>query len=100
MGKIGEGYSFKKKPESQHENTTSWESSVNVVMEAVVACEDHPLTHDPVCNVADEDALMELYDQFSGLMSPMLDWLELDTVVISEMSLQEKTLLIRPQSKT
>ena len=34
LGKIGEQYSFKKELESQHENTTSSESSVNEVMEA------------------------------------------------------------------
>ena len=44
VGKIEEKYSFKKKPESKHESTTSSEASVNEVMEAVMACEDDPLT--------------------------------------------------------
>ena len=35
---------------------------------------------------------MELFNQFSGLMSPMADWLEPDiTIVNSEASLQGKS---------
>ena len=33
---------------------------------------DSPI-QDSVCNVTYEDNLMDLFDQFSGLMSPMLD---------------------------
>ena len=90
LGTIGERYSFKK-PGSQHENTTSSESSVHEVIEAVMACKDDPSTQDPVCNVTDADSLMELFDQFSGLMLPMLGWLEPDTAVISEASLEGKS---------
>ena len=42
-------------------------------MEAVMVCEDDPLTKDVSPNTTDEDDLMELFDQFSRLMSPMLD---------------------------
>ena len=73
FGKFGERYSFKKKLESQHESTTSSDISVNDVMEAVIAHEVDALTKDPVCNATDEDGLMELFDQFSRLMSPILD---------------------------
>ena len=72
-GKIGEGYSFEKKPESQHGNTTSSESSVNEVMEAVMAGENDPSTQDPVCNVTQEDDVMELFDQCSILMLCQID---------------------------
>ena len=65
FGKIGERFSFKKKPESQDDNTTSSESFVNEVMEAVMAGENGPPTQDPVHNVTDEDTLMELFGQFS-----------------------------------
>ena len=54
---------------------------------------NEPSTKDPVGNVRDEDGLMELFDQFSGLMSPMSDWLELDTVSTSEASLQVKSAI-------
>ena len=37
--KIAQRYRFKKKSESQHEDKTSSTSSVNEVMEAVMACE-------------------------------------------------------------
>ena len=33
--------------------------------------ENDPFTKDPVSNVTDEDGIMELVDQFSGLISPM-----------------------------
>ena len=71
--KIKRSIVFKKKQESQHKSTTSSEASVNEVMEAVMAHEDDPLTKDPVCNVTDEAGLMELIDQFSRLMSSILD---------------------------
>ena len=46
----------------------------------------------PIGNVTDEDGLMELFDQFSGLKSLMSDLLESDpTIVISEASLQGKS---------
>ena len=100
LGKLGERYSFRKKLESQHENTASSASAVNEVMEAVMACEDDPSVQDPVCNITDEDGSMELFDQFSGLMSPMLNWLVPNTVAINKVSLQGKVLLTRSQSKT
>ena len=90
LGKIGERYSFKK-PESQHDNTSSSESSMNEVMEAAMAHEDDASTKDPVHNVTDEEGLMELFDQFSRLMSPVLDSLEPITVFISEVSLKGKS---------
>ena len=73
MGKIGERSNFKKKLKMQHENITSSEPSVNVEIEAVMAGENDPSTQDPVLSVADEDDLIELFDQFSGLMRCMLD---------------------------
>ena len=73
LSKIGEMFSFKKKQESQHENAASSESSVSEVMEAVMTNENDPSSQDAVCNVIDEHELKELFDQFSGLMSPMLD---------------------------
>ena len=76
FGKIGETHSFKKKLESKHEKTTSSESSLNEVMESIIVGENDPSTQDMASNVTDEDGLIELFDQFSGLMSPMLDWLE------------------------
>ena len=90
LGKIGERYRFKKNPESHHENTTSSESSVNKVMEAMMAGDNDPSTQDPVWNVTDEDGLLELFDQFSGLMLLMSDCLEPDTIVITEATLQGK----------
>ena len=90
LGKLGDRYSFKKKQETQHDGTPSSVASVNDIMEAVMVWENNPSTQDSVQNATDEDGLMELFDQFSGLMSPMLDWLDLDTVVISEVSLQGK----------
>ena len=38
-----------------------------------MVCKDNQSTQDPVQNVTNEDSLMELFDQFSGLMSPMSD---------------------------
>ena len=51
----------------------SSDSSLNEVIEAVMACENDPSTKDPVHNATGKDGLMELLDQFSGLMSAMLD---------------------------
>ena len=73
LGNIGGRYSFKKKSESQHEKKTSSESSVNEVIETVMAGENDPSTQGPVSNVTDEDGLMELFEQFPRLMLPMLD---------------------------
>ena len=74
LAKIGERYSFKKKQDSQIKQKTSTESSVNEVMETIMADENEPSTQDPTGNVTDEDSLVGLYDQFSGLTSsPMLD---------------------------
>ena len=56
-----------------------------------MASENYPSTQDRVCNVTDEDILMELFDQFSRFMLPMSDWLEADTIVISEASLQGRS---------
>ena len=42
-------------------------------METIMADENELSTHDPVSNVTDEDGLMELFYQFSSLMSPMFD---------------------------
>ena len=67
MGKIGEKYSFKKKLDSQHEKKISTEPSVNEVMEAVIAGENDPSTHNPTGNATYEDDLMELLGQFSSL---------------------------------
>ena len=58
-----------------------------------MACWDDPSTQDPVCNVAGNDGLMELFDQFSRLMLPMLDSLEPDTVVISKASILRKSAI-------
>ena len=72
-GRIGDRYSFQKKPESQHDNRASSGSSVNDVMEAKMAGENDPSTQDSVCNVTNEDGLMELFDWFTGLMLPLSD---------------------------
>ena len=72
LEKIGEIYSFKKS-HSQHENTISIEPSVNKVMETIMVGEYDPSTKDPLDNVTDKDGLMELFDQFSSLMSTMSD---------------------------
>ena len=54
--------------------------------------ENDPSTQDPIGNVTNEDGLMELFDQLTGLTVPVLDWLELDTtIVISEASVQGKS---------
>ena len=42
-------------------------------MEAMMAGENDPSNQDPVHNVTYENGLMELFDQFSGLMSPLSD---------------------------
>ena len=68
LDEIGERNSFKKMPKSYCENKASSESSVNEVMEAVIAGENDPSTKDPFHNVTDENGLMELFDQFSGLI--------------------------------
>ena len=57
-----------------------------------MASRNDPAIQSPFDNVVDEDILMELFDQFSGLKSPVLDWLEMDTTVtVSEASLQGKS---------
>ena len=73
LGKTGKRYSFMKKPEGKYKNTTSLELSLNEVMEAVMTGENDFSSQDVVCIVTDEHDLMELFDQFSGLMSPMSD---------------------------
>ena len=73
LDKIEESYSFKKKSDSQQEKTTSSESPVNKVMETIMAGENDPSTQNPVGNVTDEDGLMDLFNLFPGLMSPMPD---------------------------
>ena len=88
LGKIGEKYSFRKKSESQHEKSTSSESSVNEVM---MAGENNLSTWDPASIVTDGDGLMELFNQLSGFMSPMLHWLKPNTIVITEASLTGKS---------
>ena len=90
LGKLGEKYSFKKKLESQHDSTPLVEESVNEIVQAVMALENDPLTQDLAYSAAGEDGLMELFDQFTGWMSLMLDGLESDTVVISKAFLQGK----------
>ena len=71
--KIEEKYSFKKKLESQHEKTTSSESSVNEIIKTMLAGENDPSTQDPASNVTDETALIELFNQFTQLMLPVSD---------------------------
>ena len=71
--KLGERYSFKKKPKTQNDSTPSSEESVNEVMQAVMTWENDPIIQDSVHNAIDEDGLMEVFNQFSRLMSPMLD---------------------------
>ena len=46
------------------------------------------LARNAVCNVTDKHDLMEQFDQFFRLMSLMSDWLQPDTIFISEASLQ------------
>ena len=54
--------------------------------------ENKPSSQDPIGNATNKDSLMELFNQFSSLMSPMSDWLELNTTdAISEGSLQGKS---------
>ena len=73
LGKIGERYSFKKKLDSQVEKKISRKSSVDEVMETILADENDPSTSDPLDKTSDKDGLMELFDQFPRLMSSMLD---------------------------
>ena len=40
-------------------------------MENIMAGENELSTNNPIGNVIDEDGLMELFNQFSGLMSSM-----------------------------
>ena len=63
LGKRGEKDSFMKKSESQHENTTSSESSVNKAMETMMTGENDPSIQDPVNNVTNADGLIKLFDQ-------------------------------------
>ena len=57
-----------------------------------MAGKGYPATQDPIGNVPLEDGLMKEFDQFSGLTSPILDWLGPDTNnVISEASLEGKS---------
>ena len=42
-------------------------------METIMADENAPSIQDPIGNATDEDGLMELFDQFSNLTSPILD---------------------------
>ena len=65
-------YSFKKKLDSQHQNSNSTEPYVNEVMETIMAGKNDPGTQDPIGNVH-EDNIMELFDQFSSLTSPVSD---------------------------
>ena len=65
-----------------------------------MAGENDLSTEDLTANATDGDGLIEVFDQFSGLTSFMLDCLELDTtVVISETSLREKHYLPDHNSK-
>ena len=73
LGKIGQRYSFKKKLDNQHDKTISRKPSVNEVMETIMAGENDPSTQDPIGHVADEDGLMEPFDQFSSLTSLVSD---------------------------
>ena len=73
LGKLGQKYSFKKESDSHHENPISTESSVNKVMETLIASTNDPATQSPPDNVVNEDSLIELFDQFPGLTSPMSD---------------------------
>ena len=71
--KMGERYSFRRKPDSQIEKKILTEPSVNEVIEAIMVDENEHSTQDQTGNARGEDSLMELFDQFSGLMSPMSD---------------------------
>ena len=42
-------------------------------METIMVGENDPSIQDQIGNVIDEDSLMELFNQFSGLTSPMSD---------------------------
>ena len=49
------------------------EASVNKIMETIMMGKNYPSIKDPVGNVTYKDGLIELSDQFSGLVSPMSD---------------------------
>ena len=51
----------------------SKEPYVNKLMEILMAYKNEPSTQYPIGNATDEDGLMELYDQFSGLKSSLSD---------------------------
>ena len=70
-------------------------------METIVAGENETPKQDPIGDATDEHSLIELFNQFSGFMSLVLEWTELDTsIVISKASLQGEILLSRLQFKT
>ena len=71
LGKIGDRYSFIKKPDSQVEKKNSTESFINEVIEIIMADENEPYTQHLLHNVSHEDGLMKLFGQFSSLMSPV-----------------------------
>ena len=70
IGKIGGKYSFKKKSNNQ-EIKIPQETTVNEVMESIMTNGHYPASEEPISDVTDEDDLMKLFDQLSGLMSPM-----------------------------
>ena len=71
--KKGEKYSFKKKSNNQHEIPKSPEATVNKVMGNITPNDNYPTSQEPINNSTDEDDIMKLFDQFSGLTSPMSD---------------------------
>ena len=78
--------------DSQVERKMSTESSVNKVMETIMANVNEPSTQDAISNETYEDRLMELFNQFSGLTLSKSDWLESDTTIVtSETCLQGKS---------
>ena len=94
LGKIGDRYSFKKKLESQHENTTLSDSSVNEVMKAVMTCEDDPSTQDPVCSVY-------RWRWFDGTIWPVL-WIDVTNLGLTRArySCHQRKHLFREKSAT
>ena len=52
LSKLGEQYSFQKKPETQHDSASSSEESVNEVVQAVMAWKNDPLTQNLAQRVA------------------------------------------------
>ena len=56
-----------------------------------MAGENDPSSQNPASHVTYEDGIMELFDQVSRLMLPVSDWLEQDTIAISEASLTRKS---------